>query len=549
MTVADEGPVPPPKVAAWLSRFNPVPAFPEYTGRFKVGTIDVELPVTSLESPVPTPPNEAGIVTIQFRVFYPAVAESAERRIGWLPSPQRQHVSAYSQFVGLGPALANVLSFLPRHLYCTSIPAHSNARLRQPDAPSSRWPTVIFSHGLGGSRHMYSYIAGSLASHGVVVFCPEHRDGSAVVSYIRHSAGDSTRKAVPYVKMSHTPGTEVYQAREAQLRIRLWELGLVHDAVLALDGGKRLDSLDPSTPDLKQFAGRLDVQEPGRIVFAGHSFGAATTYQFLKCVYYAGHASLTAMEDPLFAPARDSGICKQVTEQTVAILLDMWCLPILAPNSGPLLALPLPAYADVPTAPGGRALLAVESEAFYKWTEHLHAKARLLSPEPSAKVVTARMYERPSGVRLPEPSFFYVDKSAHLSQSDFGILFPWMSRRVFAAEEPERALRLNLRAQLQLFRANGIPVARTSAGDLADGPRGESKAAVDEDEAILDSSGHGVVEHWRPIHLIGLGDGSEAETGEPIERQVERGEVQMEGELEPAEQSAESAALRKPSRL
>ena len=41
--------------------------------------------------------------------------------------------------------------------------------------------------------------------------------------------------------------------------------------------------------------------------------------------------------------------------------------------------------------------------------------------------------------------------------------------RRFAAEAPERALRLNLRAQLQLLRANGVPVARTWAGDLVEG--------------------------------------------------------------------------------
>ncbi|RDA88565.1 hypothetical protein CP532_5882 [Ophiocordyceps camponoti-leonardi (nom. inval.)] len=504
----------PSKVAALLSRINPVPAFPHYTGPFKVGTIDVEVPIDRLDSPAPTPPKASDITTVQFRVFYPAVDDSTEKFISWLPVPRRQHVSAYTQFVGIGPALAGSLSFLPRHLYCTTIPAYSNAQLRHSESNSSpRWPTVIFSHGLAGSRHMYSYLAGSLASHGVVVFCPEHRDGSAVVSFIRDET--SSRRAVSYVKMSHKPSPEVYQAREAQLRIRLWELGLVHDAVLAMDGGRDLGSRDPSTPDLQPFAGRLDVQEPGRIVFAGHSFGAATTYQFLKCVYYAGHPSIAAMTNPIYSPTRDSSLCKQVTERTVTMLLDMWCLPVLAPDSAPLLALPLPAYADVPTAPGGRALLAVESEAFYKWTDHLHTKALLLSPEPSARIVTAQMFERPCGVRLSEPNFFYVVKSAHLSQSDFGILFPWLSKKIFAADEPERALRLNLRAQLQLLRANDIVVARTSTGDLVDGPRrAENKAGICDDEAILDRSGHHLVDHWRRIDLVSLGAvETEAEPG------------------------------------
>lgn len=98
------------KMADYLSRFSPVPAFPEYTGPYKVGTMDVEIPVTDLDAPSPAPENAANIPTVQFRVFYPAVPESNEKRIPWLPNPQRHHVSAYTKFVGVGHTLAEVLS-------------------------------------------------------------------------------------------------------------------------------------------------------------------------------------------------------------------------------------------------------------------------------------------------------------------------------------------------------------------------------------------------------------------------------------------------------
>lgn len=98
------------KLAAYLARLNPVPAFPEYTGPYKVGTMDVEIPVCDLDSPSPAPANTAGIETVQYRVFYPAVADSVEKRISWLPAPQRNHVSAYTQFVGINQMLAGVLS-------------------------------------------------------------------------------------------------------------------------------------------------------------------------------------------------------------------------------------------------------------------------------------------------------------------------------------------------------------------------------------------------------------------------------------------------------
>lgn len=409
-------------------------------------------------------------------------------------------------------------SFLPRHVYYAVIPAHENAALEQPRAcPNGRWPTIVFSHGLGGSRNSYSFMAGSLASHGLVVLCPEHRDGSAVSSLIRVPGSDeqplASRRAVPYRRISHVVSPELYEAREAQLRVRLWELGLAHQALLAMDKGARLDNLTPSAPSLSQFAGRLDVNEPGRIVFGGHSFGATATYQFLKSTYYASVPEVGAAEKPLFALRPDSAIRKQVTEKTVAMLLDMWCLPLLSPNSTALYNLPLPAYADLPTASGGKALLAVESEAFYKWREHLHAKARLLSPDPTAPVVSRELYERrSSGGAWPEPNFFYVTRSAHLSQSDFGILFPWLTNKFFKAEQPERALRLNLRAQLQLLRSNGISVAEASSELLLDGPRDHGWAEVgysddasglDGDEAIFDRSRR--VSHWTWISTVGLG--------------------------------------------
>ncbi|KAJ4165643.1 hypothetical protein LMH87_007267 [Akanthomyces muscarius] len=543
------------RLAAYLAKLNPVPAFPEYTGPYKVGTMDVEIPVGDLPSPSPAPANAADIETVQYRVFYPAVAASTEKPISWLPAPQRNHVSAYTQFVGINQMLAGMLSFLPRHLHYATIPVHKNAKLLPATTNDQRWPTMIFSHGLGGNRTSYSYIAGSLASHGVVVFCPEHRDGSAVVTYIRlkdqmnRFFTANTRREIPYNRISHVVSPEVYEAREDQLRIRLWEMGLVHEAVQAMDSGDTFTNLNLSTPSLDQFTNALDVKRPGSIIFAGHSFGAATVYQLLKSTYYADVPEVAAIEKPLFTPSKDSSIRKQVTEKNVTMLLDMWCLPLLAPNSAPLYNLPLPVYADVSSAPGGTALLAVESEAFFKWKEHLNVKARLLSPDPTTKIVSPQTFETESGMKHLEPNFFYVVNSAHLSQSDFGILFPYLTKKIFDAEQPERALRLNLRAQLQLFRANGIPVARTYSGDLIDGSHIEKletkkkdpaevhpSDGIADDKAIFDRSGSDVVDNWSWVDVIGLGDAGEAETGKSTDEQVEDGEEVMKGELEPSEQ-------------
>ncbi|KAI0135257.1 phospholipase A2 [Daldinia grandis] len=549
------------KWSSLLSRLNPIPGFAEYTGPYKVGTVDVEIPVSELESPAPAPSNAADIETIQFRIFYPAHPDAEGKRITWLPAPQREHLSAYIQFLGIGQLLAEAISFLPRHLHYTTIPVIKNAPVLEPNTPNKRWPTAIFSHGLGGSRNAYSQVVGSLASHGVVVICPEHRDGSAVASFIRIPSQQdryfvrSTRRVVPYLRVSHVATDEVYALRNDQLRIRLWEMGLVHEAILGIDKGLSLTNLNKSTPSLAPFVGKLHIHEPGSIIFAGHSFGSATVVQFLKSVFYAGRPELEAMSEQLYVPSRDSSICKQITPRNVAILLDMWCFPLLASTTKPLFNLPLPMYAsDSSPPPGGNALLAIGSEDFFKWKEHLHATARVLSPDPSAPTVQATAFyeDNASGVKLPEPNFFFVERSAHLSQSDFGVLFPRLTRKVFGSEEPERALRLNRRAMLQVLRANGVPVARTWTGDLIDGAFigkklgggengtstvdsadgdattsqdvGESENeggdkshevevgdrspedGIHDDKAILDRSGHGTVDAWRWIDIVGMGE-------------------------------------------
>ncbi|KZP11135.1 hypothetical protein FIBSPDRAFT_962570 [Athelia psychrophila] len=52
------------------------------------------------------------------------------------------------------------------------------------DAPDAKWPLLIFSHGVGGSRQKYSHFCGEMASRGWVVVAIEHRDGTSPESVI-----------------------------------------------------------------------------------------------------------------------------------------------------------------------------------------------------------------------------------------------------------------------------------------------------------------------------------------------------------------------------
>ncbi|KAG0646672.1 2-acetyl-1-alkylglycerophosphocholine esterase [Hyphodiscus hymeniophilus] len=508
-------------MASYFSRLSPVPAFSPYTGPYRVGTIDVELPISELESPSPAPTED--IPTVQYRIFYPCVEDaSCKKSVNWLPAPQRGYVSAYTRFLGAGSLLADVISYFPGILSYITIPALKNAPVLPPKTNTGRWPLMIFSHGLGGSRNAYSSLVGAIASHGVIVIAPEHRDGSCPVSYIRDVPSpnsnsekprtESSKRTVDYHRLSHTPSPEVEAGRNAQLKIRLWELGLIHDSILRMDEGKTLTNLNSSSTSLEVFKGMMEVHEPGKITFAGHSFGAATVTQFVKSTFYSPlNSSAPSSYKALFTPSSRSRITTQITPQTPVMLLDTWCLPLRAATTRWLWNQPFPCYQ--PSGPGGSALLAVESQAFFKWRVHLKATKRLLSPNPSTDV-----YDYQNG-KISEPNFFYATSSAHLSQSDFGVLFPWVTKKVFAAEEPERVMKLNVRAILQVMRNSGLEIGKTSAADmeLSDTVKEDTM----DDESILGKEEQVRSWNWLSTDVEGLEDvDDEQEANEPSEAVV-----------------------------
>ena len=313
---------------------------------------------------------------------------------------------------------------------------------------------MVFSHGLGGTRNAYSHLTGSLASHGIVVVAPEHRDGSAPLSFI-HSTDGLPAKAVNYRALPHKPSPELAESRNKQLEIRLWKMALLHEALLKLDSNPlQLHNIGARTsPDpgsLSMFASALDVHTPGKISWSGHSFGAASVVQFIKSVYY--HESHPPNGySPLYRPTPESSLVSQITPSTPIMLLDLWALPLLSSPTSYLWSKPLPAYNSREGSPP----LAILSEAFFKWTSNLQESKRALSP-PAGK----------SSPLQANPHIFYPVSSAHLSQSDFGPLFPWTTRKIFKAEDPDRTLRLNVRAMLESLRRSGVRVADTSASDM-----------------------------------------------------------------------------------
>lgn len=359
--------------------------------------------------------------------------------------------------------------------------------MKEATTSNKRWPVMFFSHGLAGSRNMYSHICGSIASHGVVVIAMDHRDGSSPLQYVR-ATKDTPEKAIYAKKIPHTPSKEVYEARDKQLRIRLWEVALAHIAMTSIDKGSPMENLDLNTSDSKKvredvlsmFKENLDIHTPGKIIWSGHSFGAQTMHQLVKSTYYAPDRPASS-RNPLFDPQPDSLISKQITSASPLALLDMWGLPLHSPDQEWLWKRPLPCYTS--ESVGGKAVLSVLSQGFFNWTGNLNDINRAIAP--------------PVDYKGPEPNNFYPVASQHFSQSDFGILFPRLTAYM-KAEEPERVLKLNMRAMLQMFRQCGIEVANTSFADMEISDEAAAVKHAD-DSAILAHTSS--IRGWTPIAI------------------------------------------------
>lgn len=380
-------------------------------------------------------------------------------------------------------------SYFPLPLKYTTIPANRNASLL-PKGTSGQWPVMVFSHGLGGSCNAYSHLLGSLASCGVVCVAPEHRDQTTPVSIIRQV--DGGRRSIRYKKLSHKLTPEVMRERNAQLRIRLWELELLYTALSSLNDGENLTNLaGDNVPSLAQ---KLDLK-PSKVTWGGHSFGAATMVQFVKSVFWHqtlpntnGEAGSQSTFEPLYTPTENSALRDQITSDSSTVLLDLWAVPLRGEATMWLWEKPLPCYAVEGSTK--KNVLAIMSEQFHQWTANLESMKAVLSKDPAE-------YERSKGsTTIPShgPRLFYAPKTAHLSQSDFGLLFPWTTKRLLNAEEPERTLLLNTRAILQLLRENEISVESIK---LDETPKADDIAL--DDSSILGEDRN--IQGWVPVAI------------------------------------------------
>ncbi|XP_007970522.2 platelet-activating factor acetylhydrolase [Chlorocebus sabaeus] len=203
------------------------------------------------------------------RLYYPSQDDD---RLDTLWIPNKEYFWGLSKYLGKHWLMGNILSLL---FGSVTTPANWNSPLR----PGEKYPLVVFSHGLGAFRTIYSAIGIDLASHGFIVAAVEHRDRSASATYYfkNQSAAEIGKKSWLYLRTLKEE--EEIHIRNKQVRQRAKECSQALNLILDIDHGKPVKNALDLKFDMEQLKDSIDRE---KIAVIGHSFGRATVIQTLS---------------------------------------------------------------------------------------------------------------------------------------------------------------------------------------------------------------------------------------------------------------------------
>ncbi|KAL1771432.1 platelet-activating factor acetylhydrolase [Sigmodon hispidus] len=207
--------------------------------------------------------------SVFLRLYYPAQDQDHFDTV-WIPN--KEYFFGLSKFLGTPHFVGNILSFLYGSI---TIPASWNSSLRT----GEKYPLIIFSHGLGAFRTIYSAIGLDLASYGFIVATVEHRDGSASATYYFENQTAAKAENRSWLYLKTVKEEEAETVRKEQVWQRAKECSHALSTILDIAHGSPKENILHSDFDVKQLKGAIDED---KIAVIGHSFGGATVIHTLS---------------------------------------------------------------------------------------------------------------------------------------------------------------------------------------------------------------------------------------------------------------------------
>ncbi|KAF9520716.1 hypothetical protein BS47DRAFT_1374626 [Hydnum rufescens UP504] len=254
---------------------------------------------------------------ILYNVHYPCRMEPGRSTgfVPWLVRPLADTLVGFAKFTGIQAWVLWPLAYL--YAQFLKLPFFPDAPLLDPvealAAPGEpkdkhpKWPLVIFSHGLAGGRAMYSHFCAELASEGYIVLAVEHRDGTGPSVRIR---SNGTFRTLHYLRVGDIVWGEnipdhPLPLRSEQLVFRSAEVHETFRTFSHLIRGISKDLVCETGGPAYDFSQWVDKVDINRLILAGHSFGASTTFTIIRNPPPSSYAPLPISHALLLDPWLD----------------------------------------------------------------------------------------------------------------------------------------------------------------------------------------------------------------------------------------------------